>query len=240
VTGGLASGFVGAILSGAGFGFGSAFTGTLLYGGGIKDAFKAGFKGAVIGGVVAGLTYGVGSFFKTDAMGTQMFGKATRAAKIVANGAVKGLSNVAQGGKFEHGFFRSVGTGALNYLYGKLVEESPELFGIGKTADLTKGEWEKPKVGRLHFGIQGKDGKGWLHEGKLITDSIARYFPLANAIAGMHDFMQVSMTLHSNLLRNILNIPYMVPATLIAAGAYLGENQHISLSQIEMQMRKSH
>jgi RHS repeat-associated protein len=60
VTGGLASGFLGAVLSGAGFGFGSAFTGTLLNGGRFGDALKAGLKGAVIGGAVAGVAYGVG------------------------------------------------------------------------------------------------------------------------------------------------------------------------------------
>jgi hypothetical protein len=169
-----------------------------------------------------------------------MFSEATRAAKIVANGAVKGLSSVAQGGKFEHGFFMSVGTGTLNYLYGKLVEESPELFGIGKTADLTKGESEKPTVGSLHTGIQGKDGKGWLHEGKPVPTFLGRYFPLVNAISGMHDFMQVSMTLDNDHLRTFLNIPYMVPATLITAGAYMEENQQISPSQIKRQMRKSH
>jgi RHS repeat-associated protein len=87
------------IVSGAGFGFGSAFTGTLLYGGDIKDAFKAGLKGGVIGGVTAGLTYGVGHIFFESLSGVSAFG-----VKTIAHGIVQGTSRVAKGGKFEHGF----------------------------------------------------------------------------------------------------------------------------------------
>ncbi|HEC84313.1 MAG TPA: hypothetical protein ENI48_03590 [Thioploca sp.] len=229
VTGGLASGFVGAVLSGTGFGFGSAFAGTMLGGGSIGDALKAGLKGAVIGGVTAGLTtYGVNSLFAEGAAGVQLFGKAARVAKIVANGVVTGLSSLALGGKFERGFIWSVATGTLNYLYGRLVGESPRLLGIGKTADPTKGKWDLPTNGSLNFGIQGGDGKvGWLHEGQPVTDSIARYVPFMNATSGMHDFMQVAMTFRSDLLRNFLNVPYMLPAALITVGAYMGEKQYI-------------
>ncbi len=223
------------VLSGAGFGFGSAFAGTMLGGGSVGDALKAGLKGAVIGGVTAGLSFGVGSTFGSiGSAAAQQVGKAAthiaQAGKIIANGVVSGLSNLAQGGKFEHGFFWSVGTGALNYLYGRLVGESSTLSGIGKTADPTKGQWDLPTKGALNFGIQGGDGKGffgWLHEGKLVTDSIARYVPFMNAISGIHDFMQVAMTFRSDLLRSFLNVPYMVPAALITVGAYMGEKQII-------------
>jgi RHS repeat-associated protein len=56
---GIAAGsFAGAVLSGAGFGFGSAFAGSLLNGRSIGDSLLAGLKGGIIGGAMAGLAYG--------------------------------------------------------------------------------------------------------------------------------------------------------------------------------------
>jgi hypothetical protein len=86
----------GAILSGAGFGFGSSFAGSLLSGRSIGDSLLAGLKGGVIGGVTAGLTFGVGSIGISGAAGF--------AVKTVAHGVVQGFATMAQGGRFEHGF----------------------------------------------------------------------------------------------------------------------------------------
>jgi len=88
-----------AVLSGAGFGFGSAFSGSLLGGGSFGDALKAGVTGAVIGGITAGLTYGIGHVFFEGLSGMAGFG-----AKVIAHGMVQGVSTMAQGGRFEHGF----------------------------------------------------------------------------------------------------------------------------------------
>jgi RHS repeat-associated protein len=138
VTGGLGfavSGLAGTVLSGAGFGFGSAFSGTLLAGGSVGDAFKAGIKGAVIGGVTAGLTYGVGSLFSGPAGG---FGAISYAAKAATHGVVGGLTRIAQGGRFEHGFL----AGAFSAGFGPMVNKIPNIAGrvvasavIGGTAE---------------------------------------------------------------------------------------------------------
>ncbi len=149
VTGGLGTAFFGAfaggafassavagattaILSGAGFGFGTAFAGTLVGGGRFGDALKAGLKGAVIGGITAGIGPTSGAI-----AGANFFGAAAvaKTVKIIANGVVSGLSNLAQRGKFEHGFIKSVIPSALNYLYKATVGEAPQLLGKGKTAD---------------------------------------------------------------------------------------------------------
>lgn len=98
------------LLSGAGFGFGAAFTGSLLSGGNLGDAVKSGLRGAVIGGATAVLSYGVGSAFGIDGIGSVTFGGTAKAAKIVAHGIVGGLSEVANGGKFKHGFLSSAFT----------------------------------------------------------------------------------------------------------------------------------
>jgi RHS repeat-associated protein len=83
----------GIVLSGAATGFASTVTGTLLAGGNIGDAFKAGIKGAVIGGITAQLTFGVGEYVKNP------FERA------IAHGLVQGGASSAEGGKFIHGFY---------------------------------------------------------------------------------------------------------------------------------------
>jgi RHS repeat-associated protein len=92
----------------AGYGFGSAFSGTLLAGGSVGDALRAG----LIGGVSARLTYGVGSAFESKALAPYS------ALKPIVHGAAQGGIRVAQGGKFTHGFvsgtFASQFEGAAN------------------------------------------------------------------------------------------------------------------------------
>ena len=90
-----------AILSGAAGGFAGGFTGSLLNGGNVGDAVKAGVIGGVIGGISAGAANKVGSFFGD--VGKFNFQK--ELARSLAHGSVGGLTSMAQGGKFKHGFF---------------------------------------------------------------------------------------------------------------------------------------
>lgn len=107
-TGGAGIGLMQVILSGAASGFASGATATLLSGGSLGDALKAGIKGAVISGISAGFTYGVG----------ETWGHATTSKNIVqktlAHGVVQGGTNVAQGGKFIHGFMSGALTSAAS------------------------------------------------------------------------------------------------------------------------------
>jgi len=93
VTLGLSS----AIIGGAGFGFGSAFAGTLLNGGSVGDAFKAGLIGGVVGGIAAGITHGIGTLARNHDWGTFR--------TALAHGAAQGGITEAAGGEFRHGFY---------------------------------------------------------------------------------------------------------------------------------------
>lgn len=92
-------------------GFGAAFTGTLLAGGSIGDAFRA---GAINGVVSAASAYTLGGladeggwhaaeFASYAEKGTSVYAEKL-AEMTVAHGVVGGLSSVATGGKFVHGF----------------------------------------------------------------------------------------------------------------------------------------
>ncbi len=204
------------IVSGVGFNFGSAFSGTLLYGGNVKDAFRAGFKAGFIGGISAGLSQWVNTAFQNKFL-----------PRAIGRSVVNGATNVMSGGSFKDGFRQSFVMDALNGSYKKLVGETPEAFGPPE-ADPNKGTWDKPTKGSNHIGIQGFDKNGnplggILREGGSFSKIMSTKVPFINAIAGMHDVMQVALTFHSAKFRSLMNIPYMIPATLMAVGAYMGQ-----------------
>lgn len=95
------AGFAAAVTAGAGFGFGSGFAGSLLNGGSIGDAFKAGLIGGAIGAVTGGITFGI------NASGIGGLGK------MLAHGAAQGAVSEATGGEFRHGFIAGLATGAM-------------------------------------------------------------------------------------------------------------------------------
>jgi hypothetical protein len=92
----------GAIAAGAGAGFASGFAGSLLNGGSIGDAFKAGIIGGAIGAVAGGLTYGIG--------GSNM----NYFERAAAHGVVGGAAESAGGGQFRHGFYAGFATAAAS------------------------------------------------------------------------------------------------------------------------------
>jgi len=88
-----------AAVQGATFGFGSAFSGTLLAGGSVGDALRAGLKGGAIGGISAGAADLVGTGFSAGGRFAEYAG-----AKPFVHGVVQGGIRQATGGKFVHGF----------------------------------------------------------------------------------------------------------------------------------------
>jgi hypothetical protein len=86
-------GFANAVIAGAAAGFGSGFAASLLNGGSIGDAFKAGVIGAAVGGVSAGLAFGIGE------LGLSGIGK------HLAHGVAQGGVTEAMGAEFRHGFY---------------------------------------------------------------------------------------------------------------------------------------
>jgi hypothetical protein len=86
-----------AIIAGAAFGFGSSFAGSLLNGGSIGDAFKAGLIGGIVGGISAGIAHGIGTMAKAGKWGWEL--------KAAAHGLAQGGLTEATGGEFRHGFY---------------------------------------------------------------------------------------------------------------------------------------
>jgi hypothetical protein len=92
-----------AIVAGAAGGFAAGFAGSLLNGGSIGDAFKAGVIGAALGGVTGGITYGIGT----------ISGDLGYAGTAAAHGMTQGLANEAVGGDFRHGFYAGAASSML-------------------------------------------------------------------------------------------------------------------------------
>lgn len=102
---------IGGAIAGAAGGFASGFAGSLLNGGGVGDAFKAGAIGAAIGGVAGALTAGIG--VKFGAVGNDLGNEIGRG---LAHGAVGGAIEEATGGEFRHGFYAGmVGSAAGSF-----------------------------------------------------------------------------------------------------------------------------
>lgn len=92
---------IGAVAAG---GFASGFAGSLLNGGSVGDAFRAG----VIGGAVGVLTAGIAGINYAD-LGEQL------AWKMGAHGMVGGAAAELSGGSFRHGFMASAASAGLDY-----------------------------------------------------------------------------------------------------------------------------
>jgi len=224
-----------AILSGAGAGFGTAFAGSLLSGRSIGDSLVAGLKGGAIGGITAGLTsFASGSLTLLTPLANKILGQSlgpwvAKVGDVMIHSVVDALKSRLQGNAFGSAFLKSLGKNGLSLLsftYKYMTGESPKLFGFGKNADTTKGDWDLPSKGHLNVGIQGYCAqlcKDPLREGSPLTTFIARYIPFVNAISGAHDYMQVKWTGRSTTWRKILNVPYMIPASLLTIGAYAAE-----------------
>ncbi len=113
-TAGTGTGLGVAILSGAAGGFAGGFTGAMMNGANIGQALKAGVIGGLIGGFSAGAAKGIGKLFEPNLTKINSLRKLKRLnsfrlgrefARASLHGTVGGISNVVQGGKFQHGFF---------------------------------------------------------------------------------------------------------------------------------------
>jgi hypothetical protein len=120
----------GAVTAGAAGGFASGFAGSLLNGGSIGDAFKAGAIGGIVGGITGGLAFQIG--------GSDLgyFGRAA------AHGAVQGGAAELQGGEFRHGFYSGFATAAASPGIGTIDSKAGQVFAaaaIGGTASAIGG-----------------------------------------------------------------------------------------------------
>lgn len=133
----------GAVVAGAGVGFGSAFAGTMLNGGGIGDALRAGLTSGVIGGLSAGLTYGAATRLGLHGLKTaqtDFFEKL--ATKIAVHGAIQGGMTELQGGQFRHGLVSGAFSAAASPFIAEKVGESYRVIAAsvaGGTASSLSG-----------------------------------------------------------------------------------------------------
>lgn len=115
-----------AIWGGAAGGFASGFSGSLLNGGSIGDAFKAGVIGAAVGAATAWAAQGIGDFFD-DLGGAWADGTFNNwAGRTLAHATVGGAASSAQGGQFRHGFYSSAASAGFMHsrLGGRLMRNS--------------------------------------------------------------------------------------------------------------------
>ncbi len=106
--------------AGAAGGFASGFSASLLNGGNIGDAFRAGVIGAAWGAASAAMAYGVGQFF--DGMyapgtaGSEMTDPLIEGGRALTHGVTQGGLTEAQGGQFRHGFYAAAFSSAAGSL----------------------------------------------------------------------------------------------------------------------------
>jgi len=126
-----------AVVAEAGAGFAGGHASTLLNGGSIGDAFKAGVKGGITGAISAGVAYGIGQSELLN----------TRFSKGVAHGAAQGLLTEAQGGEFQHGFVstfvRKMASGPISETIGGGTPGQVAAAAIvgGTTSELAGGKF---------------------------------------------------------------------------------------------------
>lgn len=130
-----------AAVQGAAFGFGSAFSGTLLAGGSVGDALRAGLRAGAIGGVSAGAADLVGTGFSAGGRFAEY-----ASLKPIVHGVVQGGIRQATGGKFIHGFMSATfadlaapSIGRINGFDGDVAARTAIAAAIGGTAEAIGG-----------------------------------------------------------------------------------------------------
>jgi len=109
-----------AMEAGAAGGFASGFSGSMLNGGSVGDAFRAGVTGAAWGAASGAVAYGVGQYFDsmypTGTAGSDMTDPLIEGGRALAHGVSQGGLVEAQGGQFRHGFYAAFASSAAGSL----------------------------------------------------------------------------------------------------------------------------
>lgn len=132
-----------AMAAGAVSGFATGVAATLIYGGNMKDALKAGYKGAIIGAVSAGFSYGVGSAGQAvqNLSGSTVASTATR---MAGHAVTQGAMAKYQGGRFSDGFWSgavSAGAEPFTNSSSKTMKVFSSAAVGGTTSTITGGKF---------------------------------------------------------------------------------------------------
>ncbi len=186
-------------------GFGSAFSGTLLAGGSVGDALRAGLKAGAISAASAGILnkaagqFGLSGKDLANATGREFAEKL--ALKTAIHGAVGGTAETLGGGKFLHGFMSSAAAAA----------SSPIIYG--QTHDLPLGDAIGTAAAATVGGTASKIGGGKFANGA-ISGAIGYLF---NALSGENSAESTSDKVKSEYEKMAES---HAEGSLIEAGAY--------------------
>jgi len=146
---------------------------------------------------------------------------------------VGGTASVLGGGKFANGAKATAFLLAIRGLpavYKKVTGYELDL-GPGGSA-VGKGDLQRPVQGANNIGTQNAklDPNCIACEGGRLSEAL-NVIPGVNAVAGVHDVMQVS--LGTGIARDVLNVPGMIPASAFTYAAALGQPlTHLNTGQI--------
>jgi RHS repeat-associated protein len=188
-----------AVVSAAGFGFGSSFSGTLLSGGNLATALTAGVRSALISGVESVALFGVHAYLtepdvvrmhqslKQRALAlTERF--KSQLPGMTARGAIRGIVGEVSGGGFLHSFKNSLIMDTISIGRDAVVEVGSQIKDPGKSLEmyrLTALRGEESLVG-----LKPTTTMGWLAKTLASEEGILRftsYIPGVNSAAAFHD-----------------------------------------------------
>jgi len=148
----------------------------------------------------------------------------------VAGGAVAALS----GGSVDKGVLIALAMASAAYTYNRLVNYGAT-WEPGEGV-VSKGQNDSPSDNRINIGFATRTpGKGFWDEGGPVSFYLNRIRGI-NAVAGLHDKFQVALT--SLGLREILNVPGMIPAAAITYPALMASDMESTVMMYILQKRK--
>ena len=215
----LQSAVAGAAAGGTAGGLSAAY-----YGGDIGEAMVNGGMIGAIGGAAFGAIGGYyGKEWSMWRVGACTF----------AGGGVSELA----GQGFERGAMFAGITAFARYTYNELVQYDAK-WEPGKEA-VRKEPYDMPIEDKINIGTQGGalNPDGLFNEGGRIS-RLLNTIPGTNATAGVHDVFQVKIDIFFGkgdvgaLMRNVLNVPGMIPAAALSYGALMCDTRAMILYSI--------
>jgi hypothetical protein len=183
--------FWGAVTTGAVAGFAGGVVGTLLNGGSLAQALRAGFTGALFGGLSAGLAYGVAEMTASvfhigskAAHSLSLFhtgGKVTATLfKAVAHGISRAIITKAQGGRWSSGFWSGFASSAFSVGtkgYGGITGRTMIMAVVGGTvSELTGGKFANGAVSGAFVHLFNAEGGTLSKIWKGLTGGISKVY----------------------------------------------------------------
>jgi hypothetical protein len=152
----------------------------------------------------------------------------------MATGMDGGVSSKIMGGNFADGFKVALLTAAAAYVYNSTVGYDTTWKSGGDAVNKTSRDTAFKNVNNI--GIAGKvDKTSWFGEGGKVSRFLNK-IPGVNAVAGIHDTMQVGFDnlqgVSDSWMRTVFNVPAMVPAAAITYTALMSD-QTVLIQQLQ-------